>query len=471
MKTRLLVAALGAALGCATSAALAADPVNGKLIYTTGKNGTMACSACHGSDPNQNQMNIKNGSNWTVIKSAIGSVSLMSQYASVLTDTDLQDIAAFITDPTSATPTPKAALAPTSINFGNQTINIASNAQTASFTNSGTAPLTLQSITLSGANASDYTRGGTCAANAVLNPGTGCTIDVTFTPLAVGTRNASVSITHNAGGSPTALALTGAGVSSVTLAPAITFTPTTLAFGSQVLGATTTAKTVQLANTGTAALSLTGLQLAGTNPGDFAQTSDCPLPGALAVGASCTISVTFTPTSAGARGATLTAASNATGTPQVALSGTGTTPTTPTNALTLAPMSIDFGSRRVGMTSAPRKVQVVNTGTVNVTISAISVTGDYVQVNNCTGAALAPAGSCAVTLRFKPTAVGARAGDLAITSTVTGSPHHVALTGNGLAPRTKGSAAAPELECETEDDASGCSATVSPLGTMPSKGR
>lgn len=469
MKKSPLLAALSAAIVTAAPAAFAADPVNGKLIYTSGKNGTMACSACHGVDPTKNQLKIGNGTDWTVIKSAVSSVSQMSQYIGVLTDADLQDIAAYITDPTSGTPTPKASLSPTAINFGNQTINTASTAQTANLSNTGTAPLTIQTIALGGTNASDYARGGTCAPNAVLNPGAACTISATFTPLAVGARNASISVTHNASGSPTALALVGTGISSVTLAPAITFTPNALTFGSQVLGATTAAKMIQLANTGTAALSLTSLQIAGTNSGDFAQTSDCPLPGSLAVGASCTINVTFTPTATGGRTAALAAVSNATGTPQVALTGTGTTPTTPTNAITLAPTSIDFGSKRVGMSSGPRRVQITNTGTMNVTISAVSVTGDYVQANNCTTASLAPAASCSVTLRFRPSAVGTRAGDLAITSTATGSPHHVALTGNGLAPHSKGPAAA-ETECETDDDALGCSATISPLGRSPSKG-
>jgi hypothetical protein len=432
----------------------------------------MACSGCHGSNPAAGTNNIANGRDWTVIKSAIqqnkGGMGLfMVSNVIVFSDAQLQDIAAYIADPTSGTPTPKAALTPTAINFGNQTISIASGVQTANFSNTGTAPLVIQNITLGGANAPDYSRGGTCVPSATLNPGAACTISVTFTPLAIGARNASVSVTHNATGSPTALGLTGTGVSSVTLAPAITFTPSALAFGSQVLGATTAAKTVQLANTGTAALSLTSLQLAGTNPGDFAQTSDCPLSGTLAVGASCTINVTFTPTATASRSATLAAVSNATGTSLVTLTGTGTTPTTPTNAITLTPTSIDFGSKRVGMSSGPRRVQITNTGTMNVTISAVSVTGDYVQANNCTSAPLAPAASCAVTLRFQPSSVGTRAGDLAITSSATGSPHHAALTGNGLAARSKGPAAATEMECEIGDEATDCSALISPLGRTP----
>jgi hypothetical protein len=84
---------------------------------------------------------------------------------------------------------------------------------------------------------------------------------------------------------------------------------------------------VTLTNSGTAALSISSIAITGTNASDFAQTNTCPSGLAtLAAGASCTISVTFTPSAAGGRTAALSVTDNASGSPQsVALSGTGST--------------------------------------------------------------------------------------------------------------------------------------------------
>src|SRR5947207_13520633 len=88
-----------------------------------------------------------------------------------------------------------------------------------------------------------------------------------------------------------------------------------LNFGSQVVG-TKTPKSVTLTNTGNAALNITGIAASG----DFNQTNTCG--SSVAAGASCTISITFTPASGGNRTGTLTITDNATESPEsVALSG------------------------------------------------------------------------------------------------------------------------------------------------------
>ncbi len=82
-----------------------------------------------------------------------------------------------------------------------------------------------------------------------------------------------------------------------------------------------------LTNSGNAALTIASIGLGGANAGDFAQTNACPLgPATLAAGASCAISVTFTPAASGSRTATLAVADDAAGSPHtVALTGTGAT--------------------------------------------------------------------------------------------------------------------------------------------------
>jgi len=105
-------------------------------------------------------------------------------------------------------------------------------------------------------------------------------------------------------------------------APQAKLTPDTLSFGNQPLGTESNPHTVTLANTGDAALSLSGISLSGADATDFAESNACPT--SLAAGASCAITVTFTPQIAGTKAAALSVADNAGGSPQrAALSGTG----------------------------------------------------------------------------------------------------------------------------------------------------
>ena len=143
-----------------------------------------------------------------------------------------------------------------------------------------------------------------------------------FAPTATGGRTAGVSISDDAAGSPHALPLGGTGT-----APALSVSPASVAFGSQLVGTTSTAQQVTLTNSGTAPLAIAGLSLTGTNPADFSQTSGCPVaPATLAAGAGCAVSVRFAPTAVGGRSASLQVAHDAAGSPHtVTLSGTGST--------------------------------------------------------------------------------------------------------------------------------------------------
>jgi len=100
--------------------------------------------------------------------------------------------------------------------------------------------------------------------------------------------------------------------------PAASLNPTSLTFGSQVVGSASAAQTLMLTNAGALPLAINGVQITG----DFTQTNNCPA--SLASLASCTISVTFTPSASGTRQASLAITDNAANSPQtVVLSGTG----------------------------------------------------------------------------------------------------------------------------------------------------
>ena len=97
---------------------------------------------------------------------------------------------------------------------------------------------------------------------------------------------------------------------------------TSLSFGDQLIGVTSAAQTITLADSATQSLTIASIAIAGTDSSDFAETQTCGT--GLAAGANCTITVTFTPTAQGARSASLVITDDASGSPQtVALSGIG----------------------------------------------------------------------------------------------------------------------------------------------------
>jgi hypothetical protein len=150
--------------------------------------------------------------------------------------------------------------------------------------------------------------------------GANCTVSVVFTPSGAAARAATLSLADSAPNSPQTVSLSGAGT-----APAISVSPGSVAFGNQPLGVAGTAQTVTVTNTGTAALGSLAVSVGGTNATDFAETTSCGTN--LAVGASCTVSIVFTPSAVASRSATLSVAGNAPNSPQtLSLSGTGTVP-------------------------------------------------------------------------------------------------------------------------------------------------
>ena len=151
--------------------------------------------------------------------------------------------------------------------------------------------MTISGISVTGTNAGDFSQTNNCPAT--LAAGSTCTINVSFLPTAAGSRTASVQVTDNATDSPESVALSGTG----TAPTAALCAHHRSRFGSQLVGTTSGAQPVTLTNSGTAPLSITGISMSGASSADFAETDTCPVsPATLAVNASCTISVTFSPT-------------------------------------------------------------------------------------------------------------------------------------------------------------------------------
>lgn len=309
---------------------------------------------------------------------------------------------------------PVVGLSVTSLTFS-QAAGSTSAAQTVTVTNSGTAPLVVSGVALSGTNASSFAQTNNCASVAVA---TSCTVSVTFSPATAGSYAATLTLADNAANTPQTISLAGTGT-----APAVSLSPTSLAF-TQAAGSTSAAQTVTLTNTGTSSLIVTGVSLAGTNAASFAQTNTCST---VAAAGTCTIAVTFTPSAAGSYAASLSIADNATGAPQtVALTGTGSAP-----QLSLSTTSLSF-TQAAESVSAAQTVTLTNSGNAVLNLGAVTITGtnawNFTQTSTC-GTTLAAGANCALSVTFNPSLAAPFTAALNIASNV--ATQSVALNGTG----------------------------------------
>jgi hypothetical protein len=336
-----------------------------------------------------------------------------------------------------ATPAPLGTVSPASLTFASTTVGTTSAAQNVTLTNAGTAAMTISGIGFAGASPGDYSQTSTCPVSpSTLAAGSTCNISVSFAPTAAGTRTANLAITDDASSSPQTVALTGTGAAGTST---VTLTPTSLTFASQAVGTTSASQTSTLRNTGAGPLAIASIATAGTNSGDYAQTTTCPIsPSTLAVNATCTITVTFKPTATGTRTANVAVTDNASGSPQrLNLTGTGVSAAP---AVSLSPASLGFGSQAVGTSSAAQTVTLTNSGNAALTITAIASggtnAGDFGRTTTCpiSPSTLAAGANCTLSVSFSPTASGSRTANITVTDNAGGSPRTVPLTGTGTAP-------------------------------------
>jgi hypothetical protein len=266
--------------------------------------------------------------------------------------------------PTPVPPVPAVSLAPASLSFGSVGLGLNS-ALPVTLQNIGTGPLQISGISITGAQAGNFVETNTCGSS--LAVAGSCTITVTFAPTVAGAQNATLEVSDNASGSPQPVSLQGTGTT-------VTFSPSSLTFPAVIVGQSSQPQATTLTNVGSTSLQITSIAIAGSDAGDFSQTNTCGA--VVAAGKSCTISVTFTPTTTGSRSADVSVSDNASGSPQtVPLSGTGGTPG---NVL---PIAVDGGpvSGQIYPNGAFTSVTICNPGTTTCqTIGGILVdTGSF----------------------------------------------------------------------------------------------
>ena len=308
----------------------------------------------------------------------------------------------------------RASLSNTSRSFGNLAVGSTSAARSVTLSNGASVALSVSSIAVTG----DFAQSNTCGSSVAARGS--CTLSMTFTPTAAGSRTGTVTITDNANNSPQKITLTGTGVAAAAMAPA------SRSYASTTVGSTTASRSFTLTNNQSSPLAVSSIAASG----DFIQSNNCG--SQLSANAACTINVSFRPTANGSRTGTVVATVGSGPTVLTgSLSGTGTG--APAVPVTVTPATLSFAAQATNTTSASQSVTVHNAQATALSVTGVGVSGDFAQLGTTCGATLAANGSCTIEVSFTPTLTGTRTGFLTITHSAPNSPQSVALSGQGTA--------------------------------------
>ncbi len=331
-------------------------------------------------------------------------------------------------------------------------------ASTRTFTirNSGSSTLGVGAISISGANAADFSV--TTAPSATVGASSSTTFVVTFTPSAVGVRTASISIANNdLDENPYDFSIQGTGLAQeINIQGNSTsivdgdVTPTAADwtdFGTTVAVSGSLTRTFTIQNTGAVSLTIGAISFSGANPTDFSVTTP---PAATVAGyGSTTFVVTFVPGAGGVRSASMSIVNNDSNENpyDFTLQGTGTEPEISVlgNAVDIVDGDItptvadwtDFGTTDINTGSITRTFTINNTGVATLTIGAITFSGtnpgDF-TVTTPPSATVASGASTTLVVTFDPTAVGVRTAMINIANNdLTENPFNYTLQGTGTA--------------------------------------
>jgi sugar lactone lactonase YvrE len=261
--------------------------------------------------------------------------------------------------------------------------------------------------------------GNTCTSPVAA--GKSCVVPVSFAPTAALSYSGTLTLTTNGGSSPV-IPLTGTGRGDAQLSL------TSLAFGTIPDRNTLTTTKLTIDNIGPHAITLSSA-FSGAGAAAFSISSTGNTCGSsIAAGVTCTLPVSFTPTSVGSFAATLTLTTNGGSNPTVSLSGSSSTD------ISVSAASIAFTTITHG-TSETTNLTIKNLGTASLTVTpSISGTGAAAFSISTTGdtcsSAIAGGASCTLPVKFAPAAAQSYSATLTLTSNG-GSNPTVTLTGTG----------------------------------------
>lgn len=302
-------------------------------------------------------------------------------------------------------------LTPLTLNFPATLVNQTAASQIITVANTGANPATLSPPTITG----DFTvAASTCTAT--LAPQTSCSLAISFTPTAGGTRTGVLTVTDSAGTQTARLSGTGNAPATDTL------TPTSLTFAQQAIGTTSTPQQLTLTNSGDVALTLIS---ASASAGDFTATNGCGP--SLNARSSCAISVAFVPTAVGTRTATLTVTDQFRS-QTITLTGTGIAPP----GVSLSPTSLSFPATGIGLSAPAQTLTLTNNGGLPLHVTNTVLSAGFMVASSTCGSTLAPATSCNLVIVFSPTTAGPVSGTLTLTDDAPSGGQTTNLTGTGI---------------------------------------
>jgi hypothetical protein len=314
-------------------------------------------------------------------------------------------------------PAGSVSLSPATLSFGQVEVGTTSAPLQVEAGNSNQTPVSISGVSVT----APFTIASNSCGASTLKPQTDCQVMVAFAPTAAGAASGTLTFTDGAGAQTVALTGTGAAPPTDALAPA------SLSFPATVIGQLSASQTVTLTNSGYLPLT----SIAASASAGFQVTSNC---GTQLTGqSSCSISVVFAPSQAGAQTGTLTV-SDLLRTQTVALSGTGLL----APAFTVSPSSLTFAAQQVGVASPPATLTLSNTGGAPMANVGFQITGysasSFATGTTTCGATLNNGSSCTVQVIFTPAAAGGSLASLVISSSSKSvKPVSVALNGNATA--------------------------------------
>ncbi|PWA05442.1 choice-of-anchor D domain-containing protein [Flavobacterium psychrotolerans] len=333
--------------------------------------------------------------------------------------------------------------------FGSSDINSGTITKTFTIQNTGTSSLTVGAITFGGANAGDFSVTTTPAASVVA--GSSTTFVVTFNPSASGLRTASMSIVNNdSNENPYNFSIQGTGTEqeidvqgNATSIVDGDITPTTADWTD--FSTVTTTRTFTIFNTGTSPLTIGAITFSGANAADFSVTTNPSSP--VAAGSSTTFVIKFTPGAAAIRTATMNIVNNDSNENPYDFSIKGTGVAQEINAQGNATSIVDgdvtpsvtdwtdFGSTDINTGTVTRTFTIQNTGSMNLTVGAITFSGtnagDF-SVTTAPSAIVAGLGSTTFVVTFNPSAAGIRTATISIVNNDSNeNPYDFSIQGTG----------------------------------------
>ncbi|HSY36618.1 MAG TPA: choice-of-anchor D domain-containing protein [Acidobacteriaceae bacterium] len=295
-------------------------------------------------------------------------------------------------------------------------------------TNTSNSTTAVDTPTITGPNASSFSIGANTCVGVSLQSQQSCAVSVVYqAPTSGAPVLATLNITDGAAAVDT-VSLYG----SIITQPTITITPGPFSFGALTVGQSVQ-QVFHITNTGSANETLSNIYILLANsiaPSEYGLQNSCTNP--LSPSDSCTVAVTFTPSTVGTYNAVLS----------ISINGGVAVQTLPIPANVVVPFSVSpsnltFSSTIVGSAAAAQSITITNNLSTAINSPALAITGpnagDFSQTTSCP-ASLAGGAMCTANITFKPSTSSVETATLTLTSSTGNTTQTVALSGTGLSP-------------------------------------